>query len=871
MNESFPPSIGFPLASRPRVVRLLLLLLFLCACFLWFSSRALLTANFLPHWYCLAGNSRLLWTTVIGDLLIGLSYVVISATLVRILRGAGQDLPYQGFFWAFGLFIVSCGITHFLEILTIWQPFYWLAAAVKILTAVSSVGTAVVLVAATGDIISFARTARQLAIGRGHERFRALFMATPLAVISFDLDGLVTSWNPGAEKMFGFREADILGRPNPIIPQELMSEHRRLLKNTLAGSITTGQETIRQCLDGARIPVTISAAPLFDIGGKQIGVMSAIEDISERKRMELELQEKGSALLAVTQALNVYLDSGNWQLASRELLSFAIQHTGSEYGFLGVVLDHSRLRFLAHDGATWDATIDCSHVRCPIQPTPENATTIENKESSFQKLHNLFAQVILSGHTVIANDISSQASPRSEANSRTFPTRHAPLESFLGMPVFKGSEVAGFISVANRAGGYSRTESNSLETMSGATGILQDNYRRSLKRAALQEKQVFLDAQVQQSRNLDLLARVAAGFAHDFNNLLMILSGASELLDHSLAPESLSRVYVGQIQQSTARAAGITRQLLAFSRKQVLDLQPMELHAALTGAQSVLSHLLGPAIELKFSLEADLSWICSDMSQIERVILNLASNARDAMPGGGQLTISTRNTHEIPVIAPASSNTAKWLALEVRDTGTGMDKPTLAQIFEPFFTTKPIGKGPGLGLSAVYGIVRQSGGFVQARSEPSKGACFEIYFPAIAPPAAFALTFASPTRSPLPETATVLLVDDEPALVHAIGEFLRDCGYIVLDAFSAQDALDLAREHPAKIDLLVTDVVMPQLRGPDLHRQVIELQPNIRVLFMSGYADGLPEMKLPVGALFLQKPFPFSALLEMLRHLQSRH
>jgi nitrogen-specific signal transduction histidine kinase/CheY-like chemotaxis protein len=407
--------------------------------------------------------------------------------------------------------------------------------------------------------------------------------------------------------------------------------------------------------------------------------------------------------------------------------------------------------------------------------------------------------------------------------------------------------------------------------MSGATGILQDNYRRSLKRAALQEKQVFLDAQVQQSRNLDLLARVAAGFAHDFNNLLMILSGASELLDHSLAPESLSRVYVGQIQQSTARAAGITRQLLAFSRKQVLDLQPMELHAALTGAQSVLSHLLGPAIELKFSLEADLSWICSDMSQIERVILNLASNARDAMPGGGQLTISTRNTHEIPAIAPASSNTAKWLALEVRDTGTGMDKPTLAQIFEPFFTTKPIGKGPGLGLSAVYGIVRQSGGFVQARSEPSKGACFEIYFPAIAPPAAFALTFASPTRSPLPETATVLLVDDEPALVHAIGEFLRDCGYIVLDAFSAQDALDLAREHPAKIDLLVTDVVMPQLRGPDLHRQVIELQPNIRVLFMSGYADGLPEMKLPVGALFLQKPFPFSALLEMLRHLQSRH
>lgn len=500
---------------------------------------------------------------------------------------------------------------------------------------------------------------------------------------------------------------------------------------------------------------------------------------------------------------------------------------------------------------------------------PKNAT-LENEEYNFQKLHNLFGRVILSGRTVIANDISFDANPPSEANSRTLPARHARLESFLGMPLFKGSDVAGFISVANRSSGYTRTESSSLETMSGATGILQNNYRQSLHRAALQEKQVFLDAQVKQSQNLDLLARAAGGFAHDFNNLLMILSGASELLAHSLGPESLSRVYVDQIQQSTAKAAGITRQLLAFSRKQVLDLQPMDLHAALTGAQSVLPRLLGSAIELKFSREADLPWICSDVSQIVQVILNLANNARDAMPGGGQLTISTRNTGEAPAIAPAASNTAKWVVLEVRDTGTGMDKQTLAQVFEPFFTTKPMGKGTGLGLSAVYGIVRQSGGFVQAHSEPGKGACVEIYFPAIAPPAALALTLASPTRSPLPESATVLLVDDEPALVHAIGEFLRDCGYIVLDAFSAQDALDLAKEHPAKIDLLVTDVVMPGLRGPHVHRQIVELQPNIRVLFMSGYANALPEMKLPVGALFLQKPFRFSVLLEMLRQLQSR-
>jgi CheY-like chemotaxis protein len=286
----------------------------------------------------------------------------------------------------------------------------------------------------------------------------------------------------------------------------------------------------------------------------------------------------------------------------------------------------------------------------------------------------------------------------------------------------------------------------------------------------------------------------------------------------------------------------------------------------------MLSHLLESGIQLRFSSCAARSWIRSDLPQIIQVIINLASNSRDAMPEGGDLLISTRNADKPPAIAPpAASDISDWVVLEVRDTGAGMDKATLAQLFEPFFTTKPVGKGTGLGLSTVYGVVRQSGGFIHVESEPGRGTQFEIYFPAVATPQAVPVTFEAASGTSLPESATVLLVDDEAALVHAIGEFLRECGYIVLDAFSSRDALDLAGEYPGRIDILVSDIVMPDVRGPDLYRRVLELQPEIQVLFMSGYAEGLPEMKLPPGALFLQKPFRFSALLESLRQLKTRN
>ena len=848
-------------ATTPRVARLSLVSLFLLVSLVWIFPRPLLSTKFLPHWYCYVGNTRLLWTNVLADGFIGISYVVISATLVWLIRRAGRDLPYQGFFWAFGLFIVSCGATHFLEVVTVWKPVYWLSATVKVITAISSVGTAAVLVLAADDIVDFVRTAREAATRRGHDRFRALFESAPLAVLSFDPKGRVTSWNPGAEKMFGFKESEVVGRPYRLTPPDLLPEHRELLRQSLDGKTFSGHETVRLRADGTRLSVSASAAPVYDENGILTGIMAVIEDISERKRIEQQLNEKSSILATVTQALNTFLDSGDWSAASRHLLTFAIHQTHSEYGFLGVVVDGPKLRILAHEGVAWDLKLNRDLYEQKIH---------EHMTQGFFELSlegNLLGEVIFKGQTVISN------APKDDPRSGKRPEGHPPMRSFLGVPIFKGKEMVGLIAVANRAGGYTGQELRYLESMSQATGVLYDNYRQGVERAALHERQQRLETQVQQAQKMEVLGRLAGGVAHDFNNMLMVLGGSSELLDRALPVDSPARTYVDQIQRATTKAASITRQLLAFSRKQVLDLRPVDLHESLTESEFMLPRLLGSDIELIFRHQALRSWILSDPAQIEQVVANLAINSRDAMEHGGSLIISTRNTSSLPEDVENSQTNREWVLLEVTDTGHGMDEITRARIFEPFFTTKPPDKGTGLGLATVYGIVKQSRGHIRVLSEPGKGATFELYFPAVEPqslekPPARSLCEELPAVQN--DQATILLADDEAGLRQAVAEILRQSGYTVLEAQNSAQAIEYGEKHGGHIDILISDIVMPVMRGPELARRIAQLRPKIKVLFMSGYAEGFPETELPPGSSFLQKPFRFATLLEQLRMMQRK-
>ncbi|HXY25411.1 MAG TPA: PAS domain S-box protein [Candidatus Acidoferrum sp.] len=830
---------------------------------LWFGSRTLFSADFLPHSYCYIGNQRLLWSNVVADALIGLSYLAILAALVKLVHRASPDLPDPHFFWVFGVFIVSCGATHFVEILTVWRPVYWVLVAVKAITSAASVGTAFFLILKTSDILDFVRTARQAAARRGSEQFRLVINASPMAVLSVDLQGRITAWNPAAESLFGLNEQESAGTIASLAPPEKREEQAALMRKTLAGQVTTGFETVRIDRKGRGFPASISVAPLLDDQGSITGAVAFIEDISERRQIADELQEKTEILGTVTQVLNSYLEASDWGTASRHLLTFAIHKTQSVYGFLGVVLEQGILRVLTYDGVVLDVNLNrAMHEEKISQHAAEGYFAVELSE-------NLVAEVIKRGETVISN------SPGSDPRSRGLPAGHPELTAVLGVPIFKGREVVGLIAVANRSGGYSERDIHSLQAMSQATGVLYDSYRQSQKRKALEKDQRSLEYQVRQAQKMEVLGRLAGGVAHDFNNMLMVLGGCTELLDRSLPGDSPSRLYLHQIQRTIDKAAAVTRQLLTFSRKQVLELHPMDLREALTDSEFLLPRLLGPDVHLTFHQEAKRSRIISNPAQIGQVIANLAINASDAMPHGGRLTISTRNATSLPGDGFGSEAiTGDWVVLEVSDTGSGMDEKTRAQIFEPFFTTKPPGKGTGLGLATVYGIAKQSHGHIRVETALGVGTRFELYFPlaeVVSPmPPASPSSGAAESQFVEGRGATILVADDEASLRQAVVQILSSAGYQVLEADTAQHAVEISNKLPGKLDLLLTDVVMPGLRGPELARLVANRHPQVRIVFMSGYAEGFPETQLPPHSVFLQKPFRFATLLEQLKLVQRK-
>jgi len=379
-----------------------------------------------------------------------------------------------------------------------------------------------------------------------------------------------------------------------------------------------------------------------------------------------------------------------------------------------------------------------------------------------------------------------------------------------------------------------------------------------------------LELQLRQSQKMEAVGRLAGGVAHDFNNLLMVIKGHTELLLGALAPgDSIARK-IEQIDRSADRATTLTRQLLAFSRLQVLQPQIINLNSVVEEMGKLLPRLIGEDIELILRPDQKLGTIRADASQMEQVIMNLAVNSRDAMPTGGKLLIGTRNcdldqsyTASHPLMKPGS-----YVLLDVTDTGTGMDEETQAHIFEPFFTTKEKGKGTGLGLATVYGIVKQSGGFIWVYSELGKGTSFKIYLPRVNE-AEVHVGAPKPVAELPVGTETVLLTEDEQDVREIAREFLESGGYKVIEAKNGREAITIAAEHRGKIDLLVTDMVMPGMTGQELAVHLQQEHPGVSVVFMSGYSEhAATEMaNADPSVRLLTKPFSRSAILRTVREI----
>ncbi len=388
------------------------------------------------------------------------------------------------------------------------------------------------------------------------------------------------------------------------------------------------------------------------------------------------------------------------------------------------------------------------------------------------------------------------------------------------------------------------------------------------ERKRAQEALAQAEEQLRQAQKLEAVGRLAGGVAHDFNNLLSVILCCASLLEREDSPVRPAQA-AEEIRRASERAAVLTRQLLAFSRQQMLAPRVLDLNEVVQSTGELLERVIGEDVRLVIVAQADLWRTRMDASQLEQVLMNLVVNARDAMPAGGKLVIETRNLELASGAegAPAGVGPGCWVVLTVRDTGVGMDEATAARAFEPFYTTKHQGRGTGLGLSTVYGIVKQSGGHILLESAKGRGTSFAIYLPRTLDSVSSA-GVAEPAHAPAPGSETLLLVEDDDQVRSVAQEILKLQGYRVLPAATPRDALQLSARFPERIHLMLTDVIMPEMNGRDLALRLRAERPNLQVLYMSGYADKALEADDALSsATFLQKPLTPDSLAHAVRRV----
>ena len=388
-------------------------------------------------------------------------------------------------------------------------------------------------------------------------------------------------------------------------------------------------------------------------------------------------------------------------------------------------------------------------------------------------------------------------------------------------------------------------------------------------RRRAEERLVRLEEQLRQSQKMDAIGQLAGGVAHDFNNLLTVIKAYSGIIADQMDDDNPLKIDVGEIQRAAGRASSLTQQLLAFSRKQVLQPRVLDLNTVSRELEPMLRRLIGDDIQVALRLDETIGRVKADRSQVEQVLINLIVNARDAMPSGGTVSIETANVElsdgyarRRPIVAPG-----RYVMIAVSDAGEGMDDATQSRIFEPFFTTKPAGKGTGLGLSTVYGIVKQSSGYIWVYSEPRIGTTFKVYLPMLEAEEIGVATAERAVGRVVMGSETVLLVEDEPSVRSIARRILERNGYTVLEAHDGRHALRVADQYKQPIQLLLTDMMMPVLTGRDVWTSLAPKRSELRVLYMSGYTndDIVRRGLLDANAAFLQKPFTAADLARAVR------
>jgi two-component system cell cycle sensor histidine kinase/response regulator CckA len=679
------------------------------------------------------------------------------------------------------------------------------------------------------------------------QRQSELRLATTLdsigdAVIVTDMAGQITRMNPVAETFSGMKLEQARSRAFrdvfPVIDERTGKAEdpvERALCST--GPLPLSRHAALRSSTGEARPVTDSAAPIRDLDGRLTGVVIVLRDISEERAAEHRVQEATAFLDSIVENLPnmVFVKEPN------ELRFVRINKAGEE------LLSTTRAALLGKNDYDFFP--------------PEQADFFQAKDRD-----------VLNQHALL--DIASEPI-QTPAGVRWLHTKKIPILDDAGRPRYLlgiSEDITEKRAIAEelmraKQDLEQRVEQRTRDLRVANEELKRENHERKQAEVALQKSEQLL----RQSQKMEAIGRLAGGVAHDFNNLLSVILSYSDLVSRSLPAESSLRADVEQITRACMRAADLTRQLLAFSRQQVLAPKVIDLNASLSNMNRMLERVIGEDIELCTLAAEGLARVRVDPGQLEQVIMNLAVNARDAMPNGGRLTIETANVQvdNDQTLEHAGLHPGPHVMLAVSDNGEGMSRDTQARIFEPFFTTKEQGKGTGLGLATVFGIVQQSGGSISVRSELERGTTFKVFLPRITG-SLDAVAIAPAFRGvAVGGNETVLLVEDDEQVRVLAQTVLERCGFRVIAAAGCEEALLAEAAFKEPIQLLLTDVVMPRMSGRQLAEKLSLQRPRMKVLFMSGYTDDtvLIHGVLQAGMQFLQKPLTPEGLTRKVREV----
>jgi PAS domain S-box-containing protein len=761
-------------------------------------------------------------------------------------------------------------------------------------------------------------TERKRAIERlrnAEARLGAVVNASPLPCLALDLHGHVILWNRAAERTFGFGSDQVLGQSNPLVPEDQRAGYEGMLRRTLTGEGTQAELVVRVTSDLRRLAVSVSSAPMRGPAGELIGVVEVLTDLTEQNALRTALQESEQRLAGVFDESPVgklLVRASDRQVveANRAFLEIfdvkrdeLVGHSVATLPLAPAEFDRERfwdvlrnegrvtdlpVTFSARDGRRKEAVVTAklisvggvTYALSVVQDVTLRRTTeralIESDER-FRQLSQTIEEVFwltdLDKQKVIyvspgyeriwGRPVASLLDdPRSWVNAVHPDDRARVLDAALTKQslgtydeVFRIIRPGGEVRWIRDRGFPVRDENGRVFRVAGTA---QD---------VTSERE--LELQFRQTQKMESIGLLAGGVAHDFNNMLTVIGGNCDSLWENFTQNRESAVLLDEIREAAARAASLTRQLLSFSRREVIEPKVVEVDAIVIDTEKMLRRILGEDITLTLGLCPDKPRIKVDPGSFVQVLMNLAVNARDAMPRGGVLTISTervilgdeqRRAH--PELAPGA-----FIHLSVKDTGRGIPVDVLPRVFEPFFTTESVGRGTGLGLSVVHGIVAQGGGFIDVESTPGAGTTFHTYIPLVQAEAS--PRPSRPSVNVAPGTETILFVEDEASIRRIAIRALERLGYTIIEATDGEDAIARAQAHPGPIDLLVTDVVMPRLGGSQVAAALRASYPNMRVLYTSGYTDDavVQHGVRHAEVAFLPKPYDLVAMRQKIREV----